>query len=173
MKVERIVVGFLQTNCYLLFKEDECLIIDPGAEGHKIVKEIKDYKVKGILVTHCHPDHIGSVDYLKNYYDCLVYDYENLEEGNYKVGKFNFDVIFTPGHSYDSLSYYFFNKHLFTGDFLFKGTIGRYDLPTSDYNALMNSLDKIRTYPQDIIVYPGHGEQTTLGQELMFNPYFK
>ncbi|MDD2181293.1 MAG: MBL fold metallo-hydrolase [Bacilli bacterium] len=171
MLIKRIIVGYLETNCYLLFKDNHCLIIDPGAEENKIIEEIKDTIVDGVLITHYHPDHIGALEKLKQKYNCQVYGRNNLEEKNYQIGNFNLEIIYTPGHTSDSVSYYFDNIHLFTGDFLFKGSIGRYDLPTGDYKILMNSLEKIKKYPINIKIYPGHGEDTNLKQELEINPY--
>lgn len=83
----------------------------------------------------------------------------------YEFKDFNFKVIFTPGHSWDSKTYYFEeDKIMFTGDFIFKGTIGRTDLGGSDKD-MMKSLKMIMTYPDDIVIYPGHGEATNLGVE--------
>lgn len=171
MNIKKVVVGNLNTNCYLLFKNNQCLIIDPGAEEDKIIKEIGANVVQGILITHRHFDHIGAEESLKKKYDCPVFDKSNLQEQNYKINQFDFDVIYTPGHTSDSVSYYFNNEHLFTGDFLFEGTIGRYDFSTGDYNTLMNSLDKIKKYPPQIKIYPGHANTTTLQEELRTNPY--
>lgn len=171
MEINKVIVGYLQTNCYLLFKNNNCLIIDPGAEENKIIKAIGDRKVVGILVTHYHPDHIGALEILKNKYNCMVYDKSSLVEKNYQVSDFNFDVIYTPGHKSDSLTYNFNNEYLFTGDFLFKETVGRYDLPTGDLNILMDSLEKIKKLNSSIIIYPGHGEDTTLDHEIKYNPF--
>lgn len=173
MQIKRIKVGYLETNCYILIKNNECLIIDPGAEGKKIIEEVGENKVKGILITHSHPDHIGALKELKEHFKCDVYDKDNLNEGKHELGVFTFEVIYTPGHTSDSLSYYFDNKYLFTGDFLFKGTIGRTDLPTGNYDKLLNSLEKIKKYPKEIKIYPGHMDETTLIQELETNPYMQ
>jgi glyoxylase-like metal-dependent hydrolase (beta-lactamase superfamily II) len=83
------------------------------------------------------------------------------------------DCIWTPGHSPGSLCYYFRkSKILIGGDVLFEGSIGRTDLPGGDYNTLIRSI-KSRLYPlgNDVIVYPGHGGITTIGQERLTNPF--
>lgn len=172
MEVKRVVVGPLQTNCYLLFKDSNCLIIDPGDEAEKIIKKVIDKTVVGILITHHHFDHVGALDYLKDFYQTRVYDYQNLKEGNYDIANFSFRVIYTLGHTDDSVTYYFIdNKMMFVGDFIFRGSIGRTDLPTGDMGKMIESLNKIKNYNNDIKIFPGHGDSTDLGYERA-NNYF-
>ena len=88
-----------------------------------------------------------------------------LEE-NTKSGYFDYEVILTPGHTSDSKCFYFkCEKALFSGDFLFYHTIGRTDLPSGSDIDMIKSLEKISKYPDDIIIYPGHGPKSTLGRE--------
>ena len=83
-------------------------------------------------------------------------------------------MIFTKGHTEDSLTYYFEKeKMMFTGDFLFHGDVGRCDLEGGSWSKMQESIHKIKCYPDDIKVYPGHEEATTLGEEKKHNPYFK
>lgn len=172
MQVEKLVTGYLQENCYILTKEEECLVIDPGSNYPFIKNKIEDKKVVGILITHSHFDHIGVVDDLVKDYKTEVYSYKNLEEGTNSIGTFNFDVIFTPGHSSDSITFYFKeDKIMFTGDFLFKENIGRCDFPTGNISAMKRSLNKIKTYDDEITIYPGHGESSTLKYEKNNNQY--
>ena len=92
----------------------------------------------------------------------------------YQVGDFTFQVLFTPGHSADSISFYFEDeKKMFVGDFVFQDSIGRCDLPTGDFKQMQKSIERLKTYPGEIILYPGHGEITTVSQELNNNPYFQ
>ncbi|MBR1417109.1 MAG: MBL fold metallo-hydrolase [Bacilli bacterium] len=157
MNIKTVVVGQLQENCYIVEKDDNCIIIDPGDEVEKIISEI-DKKVIGILITHHHFDHIGALDELKEKY--------NVPVNNFDVINFNFDVIETPGHTSDSLTFYFKDeKVMFVGDFIFKDGIGRMDLPTGNINDMKNSLKKIFTYPLDTYIYPGHGSISTLKEE--------
>ena len=173
MKVEVVKVGFLECNCYVVSKGNDCLVIDPGDELDKIVKLIGEKKVKGILITHNHFDHVGCVDSLSLKYNVKIYDYNNLDEGVNSVDKFKFEVIYTFGHTMDSVSYYFRDdKIMFTGDFLFKDTVGRCDLDGGNYNLMLDSIKKIKKYDDDIIIYPGHGEFSTLGDEKKNNSYF-
>ena len=172
MQVEKLVTGYLQENCYILIKGDECLVIDPGSDYPFIKNRIEDKKVVGILLTHSHFDHIGAVDDLVKDYKVDVYSYKNLDEGNKIISKFNFDVILTPGHSSDSITFYFKeDKIMFTGDFLFKENIGRCDLPTGNISVMKKSLNKIKTYDDEITIYPGHGEMSTLKYEKDNNQY--
>ena len=174
MNISKIVVGELQTNCYLIEKNNECLLIDPGAEYLKIKDFIRDKNVIGILITHSHFDHIGCVKDLVNDYNIPVYDDNNLKEGINHISTFNIAVIKTYGHTMDSISFYFKEtKVMFTGDFLFYDTIGRCDFSESNYEELKKSIKKIKGYSNDIVVYPGHGIETTLGREKMMNIYFR
>ena len=163
MQIKRVKVGYLETNCYILENDKETLIIDPGDESEKIIPNITK-KVVGILITHHHFDHVGAVGVLQAKYNCKVYDYQNLKEGQNKIGSFTFEMIRTPGHKDDLISF-LFNKDLFCGDFIFKGTIGRYDLDGSNFKDMQNSIHKILKYDKDITIYPGHGNSTTLKEE--------
>lgn len=171
MKIEKIVVGFLEENCYVLSKDKQVLIIDPGDEIDKIKHVIGEFKVVGVLITHNHFDHIGALSYFDK---SIIHNFSNLEEKEYNIDNFKFDVIYTPGHSSDSVSYFFNDiNSLFSGDFIFYESIGRCDLPTGDYNIMKESIKKIKNYPKDMIIYPGHGEYTTLRHEIENNIYFK
>ena len=160
MEINRVVVGPLETNCYILKKDNKCLVIDPGDEYDKIEKNIGQYEVVGVIITHYHFDHIGA---LNNFNNKLILDKHNLEEKEYNIDNFKFDVIYTPGHKEDCITIYFKeDKIMFTGDFIFKGAIGRTDLEGGNYLDMLNSLNKIDKYDKDIIIYPGHGDKTTL-----------
>lgn len=157
--IKKIVVGELEENCYIFEYEDKCLIIDPGDEFERIKNNINK-KVSGILVTHYHFDHIGALEECKNYYHI---DKEN----DFSKIDYNIEVIETPGHTNDSKTFYFKeDKIMFTGDFIFKGTMGRMDLPTGSVIDMINSLKKMEKYSKDIILYPGHGEETILEKEI-------
>ena len=95
----------------------------------------------------------------------LIKTYYGLEE-NVKSEVFDYEVIETPGHTSDSKSIYFKNeKIMFTGDFLFYRSIGRTDLDTGNDMDMIKSLENISKYPDDIVIYPGHGPKSTLGRE--------
>lgn len=161
MQIETLKVGFLETNCYILTIDDSCLVIDPGDEYEKIMQTIGNKEIIGTLITHRHFDHIGAIRYFEN-----IYDFHNLKEGTNHLGAFTFEVIYTPGHTNDSISFYFPNdKVMFVGDFIFKDAIGRTDLGGNDTD-MYNSLIKIRKYDKDITIFPGHGDKSVFEIEL-------
>ncbi len=105
----------------------------------------------------------------------LICPYDELiEEGaQISIGLHTFEVIHTPGHSPGGVCYYEKQqKILFSGDTLFQGSIGRTDFPMGDQGQLIRSIrEKLLILPEDVVVYPGHGAQTTIGQEKRSNPY--
>ena len=166
LKIEHLVVGRIRTNCYIVKKDNKCIIIDPGDEASRIKEACKDYEVEEILVTHHHWDHILALEELEEYY--------HIKHNTFLRKTFKYEIIKTPGHASDSLTFYFKGeKVMFTGDFLFYHTIGRYDLETSSVKDMIQSLEEISKYPDDIIIYPGHGIYSILEEEKKyFNSYF-
>lgn len=172
MKIERVVTGYLEENCYILTMDKESLVIDPGDDYDLIKEKLKDTRVLAVLLTHNHFDHVGALNDVVNDYNIKVYSANNLEEKEYKFHNFIFRVISTPGHSSDSVTFYFEKEKLmFTGDFIFKDNIGRCDLPTGSWSSMQKSLKKIKEYSSDITIYPGHGDKTTLMEEENNNQY--
>jgi len=173
MKIERIITDNLDENCYLLTIGNKCLLIDPGSSFELIKSKIGDKKLLKVLITHKHFDHIGALRDIMDLYKVDYMDYETLKEQEYSIEDFKFSVIFNPGHSYDSVSYYFKDVNsIFVGDFIFKDSIGRCDLDTGNFELMNVSIEKIKKYPEDMIIYPGHGDQTTLGREILYNRFF-
>ena len=174
MKIEIVKVGDLECNCYLLNINDKVLVIDPGDDYDKIVKKIANKNLVGIIITHYHFDHIGALEKLVYKYGINVYDRNNMIEGKNKIGDFCFDVIYTPGHKEDAITIYFDEeKIMFCGDFIFRDSIGRCDLPGGDIREMIKSLRKIKKYDRDILLYSGHGDTTNLGYEIDNNIYFR
>ena len=173
MKIKTIVTGSLSENCYILINDNDCLVVDPGDDFALIKEEIKNYNLLGILITHYHFDHIGALEDLLKYKQVPIYDY-NLTDSDYKISNFNFKIIKTPGHTSDSIIFYFFYDNcMFVGDFVFKGSIGRTDLPTGNNAEMKNSIDKIKTYDENIVLYSGHGESTNIKDEKEYNYFFQ
>lgn len=172
METEKIVTGLLDENCYVLKKNGTCLVVDPGDDYHKIKDVVGDDKVLAVLLTHSHFDHIGALRNFLTKRSVKIFKKSSVEEKEYQIGNFSFQVIYTPGHSKDSISFYFKEEKLmFVGDFVFKESIGRCDLPGGSEEEMQESLSKIKGYPVDVTLYPGHGDATTLDYEFSHNPY--
>lgn len=187
-------VGMQLTNCYLVGQVEtrEALIIDPGTdretEAKKILKEIESngFKIKYIINTHGHPDHTGGNEIFKEATGApiLIHELdapmlkgpfadETLQDGDtVQVGAIMLRVQHTPGHSQGSISL-IGNDVVFTGDTLFAGSIGRYDLPGGSLPEIKKSLKKLMTLPDHMKVYPGHGPTSTIGKERKTNPFLQ
>ncbi len=165
MKFIRVVVGELQENCYILVNENnEAIVIDPGDEKEKILDVLSTKKVVGLLVTHYHFDHIGALDYLKDKYGLQV---------NVIPKGFQCEMINTPGHTKDSKSFCFRDINaIFVGDFIFKGSIGRTDLGGNNEEMKKSIKMFLDSDLEDMILYPGHGESTTIRDEKDNLEYF-
>jgi len=174
MEIKRVVTGYLDENCYILIKDNNCLIVDPGDEYNKIRDAIGDNKVLGVLITHSHFDHIGALRNFLTKRSIKIFKKSNLEEKEYQIGDFKFNCIYTPGHSKDSVTFYFEEDNcMFIGDFIFKESIGRCDLPGGSEAEMKESIEKIKNYSDEINLYVGHGDNTTLGYEKENNPFLK
>lgn len=203
MHLYRLVVGPLGVNCYIIMDQDEALVIDPGGNGQGIKSflEEKGFKLKYIVLTHGHFDHVGAVADLKDENveiliheeDLYLYEIANQQAMNFGIeipklpspdrflaegdrvefAGMSLDVIHTPGHTPGSISLYGHGL-LFTGDTLFANSVGRTDFPRSSHDALMKSIkDKLFKLPDDTRVLPGHEDETTINIEKENNPFLK
>lgn len=199
MKTICFQLGDLQTNSYVLYQENDCIIIDPADDASFLLEEIqrRNLKLQGMLATHGHFDHVMAVgeiqtsinvplyihkkdDFLikrlgataKHFlgYEPVVIPPKNIsfiKEGLLRIANYGLRIIETPGHTPGGLSYYFPEEQtVFTGDTLFAGSVGRTDLSYSSKNDLRKSLEKLYALPGETIVYPGHGEETLMSNEL-------
>lgn len=174
MDIKCVVTGYLDENCYLLIKDGNCLVVDPGDNFIKIKEAIGDNKVLGVLITHSHVDHIGALRNFLTKRSIKIFKRSNLEEKEYSIGDFKFKCIHTPGHSKDSVTFYFEEENcMFIGDFIFKDSIGRTDLPGGSDSEMKDSIKKILNYDDSIKLYPGHNEFTTLGDEKKNNQFLQ
>lgn len=191
MNISTLPLGMLQTNCYILSEGSRCLVIDPGDEAEAVLAflERRGLTPEAILLTHGHFDHVGAVKTLASETDCRVflceqdltlpgtmtagplYHTDFYGEGDrLTLAGMTFDVLHTPGHTPGSVCLRF-GEHLFSGDTLFAGSCGRTDFPGSEPAAMVRSLRRLAQLEEDLKVYPGHGEATTIGEEKRYNPY--
>ncbi len=193
LQIRRIPVGPLATNCYLVVMGESALIVDPGDEGDHICQllERSGARLKTILYTHGHFDHVGAggmirertgADVYMHRADDLLIEEMGLEgslpdkdlEGVdvLEWGGAQLRVIHTPGHSPGSVSF-LLDDNLFTGDTLFAGSIGRTDLPGGSTQLIMESLSVLASLDSGLHVLPGHGPRSTLHHELNNNPFLR
>ncbi len=209
MIFKRLIVGPLGTNCYLFGSEKtyETVIIDPGGNTESIIKNLKELSANpiAVLLTHGHFDHTLKVKkLLKHFQIPLMYnikEYQSkiyteieanqwLKEGDkIGIGELSLNILETPGHSPGSLCFYsndikLFNDQkidgiLFSGDLIFKGSIGRSDIGGGDQNQLFNSIREKIMYNKELtdnyLIFPGHMGATSIAEERkinMFRKYF-
>lgn len=151
MTIKTLILGDLDTNCYILEKDGKQLIIDPSANFEFIKQHLTN--LVGILITHYHFDHIGALEDVKNNYNVPIFNFETL--GINEVEGFEFETIEVKGH-HETCVMFKFNNDMFVGDFIFENGIGRTDLETGDYNQMLLSLEKMKQY-KNVTIYSGHG----------------
>ena len=195
-------VGLLSANCHILRTDDEVVVIDPGGNAEVIYPLIGQRKLKYVINTHGHYDHIAANNDLKARFDTklLIGEHDSdmlldpelnlsamvdrpyismapdvlLKNGDRIpfVGKY-LEVILTPGHTKGSICLLLDNR-LFSGDTLFFHSVGRTDLPTGSFSDLERSIrSRLYTLPDDTKVYTGHGEDTVIGEEKKYNEFVK
>lgn len=196
MLIKTLPVGQLETNCYVVTNEStlECVVIDPGDESNTILDYIESNHLKctAIMITHGHYDHTGAADavaeetgatvYMNSRDDARVIESRQLpyrlpDNGiNYDDGDIidtaglRFEIIATPGHTPGGVTIKC-EDCLFTGDTLFRGSLGITDLDGGDMDKELASLKKLCSLEGDYEVYPGHMGSTTLQRERSFNYY--
>ncbi len=206
MQIIRIPAGIYAANCYLVYDEltKEGIVIDPGGDADDIISKIEELglKIKYIVLTHAHGDHIAGVEELKSYTKAKVAIHKEdeplikdgtknlssmmamgtvefaadilLEEGDkLTFGNLEAYVIHTPGHTPGGICLKI-EDNLFSGDTLFAGSIGRTDFEYSSFDDIMHSIrEKLLALPDETKVYPGHGPTTTLKMEKQINPFIR
>lgn len=204
IKVKTAIAGELMVNCYIIedIETGDIAIVDPGNTSKKLKKLLdeKSDKIKYILLTHGHFDHIGYVKELVKLTNAKVV-ISKLEEpflseprlnlsspffggiisnitaditlndnDELMLGKTVIKYISTPGHTQGS-GCFIADNFIFTGDTLMKLSMGRTDLPTANDNDMLKSLKRLYNLDENYTVYPGHGDSSTLEYEKKYNPY--
>ena len=194
MKIYTLPLGQLETNCYLVADaEGNAAVIDPAAAPERILQTAREHglNLQAILLTHGHFDHVGGIKGLVQALRCPVWMHESeltlpeyltdgklyytdgYDEGDtVTVGKLTFTVLHTPGHTPGSVCLRC-GDALFSGDTLFAGSYGRTDFSGGSGLEMCKSLHRLAEISENLNVYPGHGEMTTLDAERRGNPYFR
>ena len=203
LAVDTFVMGPYASNCYVVRSERraaEAAVIDPGDDPTPLRLELARLgaTAAGILVTHTDLDHIGGVAALANGTGAEVWapvrEVDALKNGETRGGHrvaphdpahtvaggdeinvagIDFEVLDIPGHSEGHVAFHH-DGELFSGDLLFENSIGRFDLRGGDWETLLASVRLLmERFPAETVVYPGHGEPTTLGRELQSNPFLR
>ena len=200
--IEKIVTGSFFTNSYVISNGSDCVVVDPGLNYSEAANTIKSkYNVKAILITHGHMDHIDGIKYFdvpvyiheldKDFlFDASLSLYNmfrlptpykkgdlniiTVKDGDeFELIGFKFKVTHTPGHTRGSVCYSYGNK-LLSGDTLFNMSAGRTDFPTGNPKDMRNSLNKIiNNFSDNVDVYPGHENKTTIKNERKNNMFIK
>ena len=207
LTIETFELGPLATNAYLVTDAERkrAIVFDPGTADPEFLRRLEAFEVEAILLTHCHFDHIGGVEAVRQKFGCPVYmhaaEVDWLTDAN-KNGSARwpevtppiqasppdklvadgdelsllgetFRVLYTPGHSPGSVSY-LCGDFVFAGDVLFCRSVGRTDLPGGNTELLVQSIrEKLYTLPDHMLVLPGHGPATTIGEEKRENPFVR
>ena len=199
MNIELFCRGMVESNCYGLVSGDEIVLIDAGVYPDVLEATLKrrDLRLKAVLLTHGHFDHILAVGFIKEKYDVPVYIHENdaemlldgyknaysvffrgewdgeeadvlLKDGD-KIEFFGeeIEVIHTPGHSEGSVCFKIGNN-LFTGDTIFSRGTGRCDLYGGDDDKIRASIARLDELSDDMNIYPGHGIACPLGESMKY-----
>ncbi len=202
MNVTSLTVGPLQENCHVLIHEDRAVMVDPGDEAERLLAALGGARLEAVLLTHTHFDHIGAVGPVARETGAPVWcpsveapvlrdpnayvpfpgfgpfeahEPEGLLEGGeaLELAGLTFDVLSTPGHSPGHVTFSVRGEAtLLSGDVLFRGSVGRTDLPGGDPATLMRSIALLlERFDDDTVVLPGHMGTTTLGAERATNPF--
>lgn len=210
LKIKLFTFNMFSENTIIIWddKSGDAAIVDPGTSSSTEENELlsfissKDLRIKYLINTHCHIDHILGCSFVKEKFNPVYYapelDLPLLDNAQQQAQMFDLDIdqppipdkliteqteimigesklqfLFTPGHTPGEFCIYIGEEKIcVTGDVLFKESIGRTDLWGGNYETLLNSIhEKLFLLPDDVIIYPGHGEPSTIGYEKQNNPF--
>jgi glyoxylase-like metal-dependent hydrolase (beta-lactamase superfamily II) len=203
VRIDRLEVGALQTNCFLVSADESspAFVIDPAGGAERVLEAIGGRDVAAVVLTHGHFDHLGAATEVMEATGAPLWVHEADAEAVSSAWKngarlFGFSdaapepdrrladgdelwadglllcVLHTPGHTPGGISL-LGDGHLFCGDTVFAGSVGRTDFPGGSARELRRSIEtKIAVLPDDTVVHPGHGPDTTVGAERARNPFF-
>lgn len=180
MKIAQIPVGSMLNFSYIVYDEKNSIgaIIDPSWDLEKLLVflEKKNITAKYIINTHTHFDHILGNDFIAEITKAKIIQHEKstqkkersvVDHENISIGDLNLEVLYTPGHSEDSICLIVNKKSIITGDTLFVGNCGRVDLPGSNPEKMYDSLSKVANLDDSLVVYPGHNYGSTLTSTIL------
>ncbi|MEN3015489.1 MAG: MBL fold metallo-hydrolase [bacterium] len=197
--IYKLTLGPFWTNNYLIIKNNQSLLID-CTSSYEICELIKSLNCQliGIILTHGHIDHTSAVKKISQKFNLIPYmnsqddiqlkiametyqeygfteyemfEYQHIDEGDLIIGDFRIKVIHTPGHTQGSCCF-LYEDILFSGDTIFRESIGRTDLPGGSFELILSSIhSKILPLDDNILVLPGHGPITSIKHEKKYNPF--
>ncbi|MHC4308888.1 MAG: MBL fold metallo-hydrolase [Planctomycetota bacterium] len=200
MKIDHLILGAYETNCFVLRSAEsaeDCLIIDTGLEAGQLVKFLKQNNLNpvAVVLTHGHPDHVDGVTILREYFPGIKvyihkFDAEMLSaaqgdielsedsllegEGVIEQADIKLQVLHTPGHTSGGICLYSEDEGIvFTDDTLFADSVGRTDLGGNMAQLIKSIREKLFTLPDNTKVYPGHGPATTIAHEKAHNQFLQ